>query len=266
MTGIDRWVIPAEVELSEDSEWLQWTYAAEPNPTDEHIAGGRRSMADVLPLFLRLERLARMGELQRLHLVRFASTWGVFHHEGNAGPGACGRDRVAVWARTAQFFASIDRIAGALDAGHAADGIDAWVVLRWLTPGDVGEGMFALPIPSVRGDRRPPSRELLCRALSRILAASGGDLVPGVRRDRGAPGGVRFQLEARSLWAGLAIALLRRVQGAGEADLRHCAGCGRLIVPERPHATRKAWCGRCRADSSLANRMRKRESRARLQR
>ncbi len=83
-----------------------------------------------------------------------------------------------------------------------------------------------------------------------------------VLRDHRAPGGLRTEVAPTCLLGGLALTLLRRIQGV-EPALKLCAGgCGELIVPERPSPTRKAWCPRCR-NTRAQKRIVEAESRAR---
>ena len=252
----DRWIVPAEVELSIDNESLAWRYAVVRASRDD-LAGGRRSVAEVLPQLLQLGERAANDKLSRADVLRFARVWGVFHHDGAPVPGVRGRDRIEVWGRTIALFAALDRVVRAAEGGIAAEKGDALTLIRTLGPDGVRFGMFALPIERVRADRRPATRALAREAIGYLLDAA--QLHPVLRADRASAGGVRLDLEPRSLLGGLAVALVRRLQGVAGTDLRPCAGCGRLVVPKRPSQTRKAWCEKCGSDPRVTGRIRQRE-------
>lgn len=93
------------------------------------------------------------------------------------------------------------------------------------------------------------ARDLIGRVLDDLVKP------PNVRvrvlRDSRAPGGLRIEIAPTCLVGGLAVALLRRIQRV-EPARRPCAACGRLVVPERRHPTRRTWCADCRGTRAQA--------------
>jgi len=268
------WPLPRRARVSSDGMWLEWSYPRKREP--ERMAGRRKPFGLLLGEFIDLSDSAGTGRYSARHIEDFARRWGVFHHQGQRGPGAKGRDSLTRWVHVIGGFRGILGLSEALRTGRAPATHDLRLAMRLLPRGTydpyarrvrTGGSAALSPTPSrrerslgrERADWLDTTRHVLKVATQSLLRTAGA--APILVLDPESRSRLRLEIGGGTLKAGLATQLLYAVT-ASEGGSSFCDGCGRSHVPRRRSSVgRRSFCEACR-QQGVDNRVRVRDHRA----